>query len=90
MADRRERVCIIGGGPAGISAAMYLQRKGYHQYEIYERLDRVGGKAWSPQIEVGGESRAYETGAIMGAKTYYAIHELEKFAGVDQIGRAHV
>ena len=24
-----DRICIIGGGPAGISAAMYLQKKGY-------------------------------------------------------------
>jgi len=29
MPKHSERICIIGGGPAGISAAMYLEKKGY-------------------------------------------------------------
>lgn len=86
MADNQKRVCIIGGGPAGIAAAMYLQKKGYSNYEVYERSGKVGGKAWSPQIEVNGEKRTFEMGAIMGAKTYYAVHELEKFAGITHDG----
>ena len=86
MADNTERVCIIGGGPAGIAAAMYLQKKGYANYEIYEKQGKVGGKAYSPLIDVSGEKRSFETGAIMGAKTYYAVHELEKFAGITHDG----
>ena len=82
MADLNERICIIGAGPAGISAAMYLEKKGYTNYEIYEKLNKIGGKSWSPKIEVNGEERTYETGAIMGAKTYFAVHEVEEFAGV--------
>ena len=78
----KERICIIGGGPAGISAAMYLQKKGYTNYVIYERLNKIGGKSYSPKIEVNGEKRSYETGAIMGAITYHAVHEVEEFAGV--------
>ena len=39
MANVNDRVCIIGGGPAGISAAMYLQKKGYQNYEIYESYE---------------------------------------------------
>ena len=73
MADLNERICIIGAGPAGISAAMYLEKKGYTNYEIYEKLNKIGGKSWSPKIEVNGEERTYETGAIMGAKTYFLI-----------------
>ena len=80
--SKQDRVCIIGGGPAGISAAMYLEKKGYRNYEIYERLNKVGGKCYSPKIPVYGEERTYETGAIMGAKTYFAVHEVEEFAGV--------
>ena len=76
------KVCIIGGGPAGISAAMYLEKKGYDDYVIYERQGRVGGKCFSPKINVFGENRTYETGAIMGAITYHAVHEVEEFAGV--------
>ena len=82
MSDLNERICIIGGGPAGISAAMYLQKKGYKNYVIYERQNKVGGKCFSPKIEVNGEKRSYETGAIMGAITYHAVHEVEEFAGV--------
>ena len=77
-----DRICIIGGGPAGISAAMYLQKKGYDNYVVFERLNKIGGKSYSPRIEVNGESRSYETGAIMGAITYHAVHEVEEFAGV--------
>jgi hypothetical protein len=29
-----------------------------------------------------GEERTVEMGAIMGAKTYYAVHEAEEFGGV--------
>ena len=81
MANSSDRVCIIGGGPAGISAAMYLQKKGYENYEVYEKLGKIGGKSYSPKIEVNGEERTYETGAIMGAKTYFAVHEVEEFGG---------
>lgn len=82
MANLSDRICIIGGGPAGISAAMYLQKKGYENYVIYEKLNKVGGKSYSPKIAVNGEERAYETGAIMGAITYHAVHEVEEFGGV--------
>ena len=73
MKNLDEKICIIGGGPAGISAAMYLQFKGYRNYTIYERQNRVGGKCWSPKMTVGGEERTFETGAIMGAITYHAV-----------------
>ncbi|MBO4880292.1 MAG: FAD-dependent oxidoreductase, partial [Firmicutes bacterium] len=82
MAKLTDRICIIGGGPAGISAAMYLQKKGYENYEIYEKLNKIGGKSYSPFIEVNGEKRSYETGAIMGAVTYHAVHEVEQFGGI--------
>ena len=82
MAEKTDRICIIGGGPAGISTAMYLQKKGYENYVIFERLNKIGGKCYSPRIDVNGEARTYETGAIMGAITYHAVHEVEEFAGV--------
>ncbi len=82
MTNKNERICIIGGGPAGISSAMYLEKQGYDNYVIYEKLNKVGGKSWSPKISVNGEERSYETGAIMGACTYHAVHEVEEFGGV--------
>jgi protoporphyrinogen oxidase len=72
------RIAIIGGGPAGLSAAMYLEKKGYTNYVIYEKSDHVGGKCHSPVHE----GKRFEEGAIMGVPSYYAVHDIEEFAGV--------
>ena len=80
--DKNIRICIIGGGPAGLSAGMYLEKKGYENYEILERLDRVGGKCWSPTYN----GRRYEMGAIMGVPSYYAVHDVEEFCGITHDG----
>jgi len=89
MANLKERICIIGGGPAGVGAAMYLEKKGYKNYVIYEKDNRVGGKCWSPSLSIeegSSERRTIEMGAIMGAKTYWAVHEAELFGGTDHDG----
>jgi len=89
MANLQERICIIGGGPAGVSAAMYLEKKGYKNYVIYEKDNRVGGKCWSPILPVeegSNDKRTIEMGAIMGAKTYWAVHEAEEFGGTTHDG----
>ncbi len=80
--DKNVRICIIGGGPAGLSAGMYLEKKGYENYTILERLDRVGGKCWSPTYN----GRRYEMGAIMGVPSYYAVHDVEEFCGITHDG----
>ena len=80
--DKSTRICIIGGGPAGLSAGMYLEQKGYENYTILERNDRVGGKCWSPYYN----GRRYEMGAIMGVPSYYAVEDVEKFCGITHDG----
>ena len=42
VVERAESIGIIGAGPAGLSAADMLRRKGY-QVTIYDRYDRAGG-----------------------------------------------
>ena len=42
IAERDQSIGIIGAGPAGMSAADMLRRKGY-QVTIYDRYDRAGG-----------------------------------------------
>lgn len=76
--DKNTRIAIIGGGPAGLTAAMYLEKKGYTNYVIYERTDHVGGKCHSPVYK----GKRYEMGAIMGVPSYYAVHDVEEFAGI--------
>ena len=80
--DKKTRICIIGGGPAGLSAGMYLEQKGYENYTILERSDRVGGKCWSPHYN----GRRYEMGAIMGVPSYYAVKDVEDFCGITHDG----
>ena len=80
--DKNAKICIIGGGPAGLSAGMYLEKKGYTNYTILERNDRVGGKCWSPTYN----GRRYEMGAIMGVPSYYAVHDVEEFCGITHDG----
>ena len=80
--DKNTRICIIGGGPAGLSAGMYLEQKGYDNYTILERNDHVGGKCHSPYYN----GRRYEMGAIMGVPSYYAVHDVEEFCGITHDG----
>lgn len=82
--NKDDRICIIGGGPAGTSAAMYLEKNGYFNYVIYEKTNRVGGKCLSPLMKVKNEKgeweeRTIEMGAVMGCETYFAVHEAEEF-----------
>lgn len=41
--DRVKRVGIVGGGPAGLRAAIYLADRG-HQVTLYEASDQLGGQ----------------------------------------------
>lgn len=84
--DKNSSICIVGGGPAGLSLAMYLEKNGYDNYRIFERADHVGGKAFSPLMKVKNsngewEDRTIEMGAVMGCDTYFAVHECEEFGG---------
>jgi len=80
--DKNARICIIGAGPAGLSAGMYLEQKGYENYTILEKNDHVGGKCSSPTYN----GRRYEMGAIMGVPSYYAVHDVEEFCGITHDG----
>ncbi len=80
--NKDTKICIIGGGPAGLSAGMYLEQKGYDNYTILERNDHVGGKCHSPHYN----GRRYEMGAIMGVPSYYAVHDVEEFCGITHDG----
>lgn len=42
-AENKLNVAVIGGGPAGMSAALYLAKKG-HNVELFEKSDALGGQ----------------------------------------------
>ena len=42
ICDKKQRIAIIGSGPAGLAAAQELRRMGY-QITVYEKSDALGG-----------------------------------------------
>jgi len=42
----REKVCIVGAGPAGLHMALELKQRNYTNIVILERSNRVGGKSF--------------------------------------------
>src|SRR5579871_4626365 len=44
-AERKKRVVIVGGGPAGMEAALTAAQRG-HRVTVLEREARVGGQVW--------------------------------------------
>lgn len=73
-----EKICIVGAGPSGMSAGWYLQKKGYTDITVLERLDRVGGKCNSPEFD----GKHYEMGAGIGLSTYYESLKLMNEIGL--------
>ncbi|MBN1216624.1 MAG: FAD-dependent oxidoreductase [Candidatus Lokiarchaeota archaeon] len=57
----REKVAIIGAGPAGLSAAYFLARLGYRP-TIFEKGDKIGGvvRYGVPQYRLSDEALKYD------------------------------
>ncbi len=64
--ERAESIGIVGGGPAGLSAAHDLRRHGY-QVTIYEATERLGGMMWLgiPEYRLDRELINQEIDAII-------------------------
>jgi hypothetical protein len=77
-AARKERICIIGAGSAGLSAACYLQEKGFKHITILERDNHPGGKCCSFNYK----GRMYELGAIIGIDDYDATLKIMDRVGI--------
>src|SRR5256885_702778 len=66
LRDRNARVCIIGAGPAGITAGKNLLQVGIHNFVIYEKGSAVGGNwIFAPQLS---HSSVFETTHIISSK----------------------
>ena len=47
----KDKVCIVGAGPAGIHMAIELKNKNYTNVQIFEKSNRVGGKSYDITID---------------------------------------
>ena len=47
----KEKVCIVGAGPAGIHMAVRLKELGYKHLIIFEKSGRVGGKSYDTTFD---------------------------------------
>jgi formate dehydrogenase major subunit len=61
-----KRVAIIGGGPAGLTAAFYLARKG-HDITVFEAMPKLGGmlRYGLPDYKISPKVLDYETSTIL-------------------------
>ncbi len=69
------RICIVGAGPAGITAALEYQRLGYRNVVVLERAARVGGRC-----------RTTERGNDLGAVAWVPWYFDEVTALSDELG----
>ncbi len=61
-----KRVAVIGGGPAGLTSAFYLARKG-HDVTVYEAMPKLGGmlRYGMPDYKIPRKVLDYETSSIL-------------------------
>lgn len=74
--DRSQRICVVGAGPGGLSAARALQQAGYRNVTVYERSGRAGGQVNSARYRTpDGRDLTYELCALqpMGSPNLNAI-----------------
>lgn len=65
MSETNWRVGVVGGGPAGLTAALRLQRAGA-RVTVYEARPQVGGRTWTDRLDGCG----IDTGAQLFGSMY--------------------
>ena len=58
LPDTGKKVCIVGAGPAGMTAAYYLRKQG-HDVTIKEALPSVGGMMLTVFLHIGFRELLY-------------------------------
>jgi len=77
--NKDTRICIIGAGASGLTAAETLKALGYENVTILEKESFAGGKCRSIEYE----GRSYELGAGIIAANNHIVLALAKKVGVE-------
>jgi hypothetical protein len=72
-------ICIIGAGPAGLSAAWFLKERGYRNVIVLERESRVGGKCYSVTVQ----GKSFDLGANYITSAYKQVKRLARLFGAN-------
>ncbi len=76
------RICVLGGGPSGLTVARELEQLGHTNVVVLERESEVGGKSHTVSIE----GRPHDLGATMGVDGKYRdVVRMAKDSGVRTI-----
>ena len=73
-----DRIAVIGAGPAGLSAAMYLKNRGYKNVIVLERRGEPGGKCRTALIQ----NRAFDLGGAYVTPSHKRALKLLKKYGL--------
>jgi protoporphyrinogen/coproporphyrinogen III oxidase len=79
--SRGTRIAVVGAGPAGLMAALQLRELGYRAVTVFEKNDRVGGKAYSWR----DGDRGAELGAILASDEYHLVLGLADRFGIPYV-----
>jgi hypothetical protein len=78
MKSKTSRICIVGAGAAGLSAAYRLKERGYANVVVLEAQHRVGGKCRS----VDFRGRSFDVGANYVTAAYSEVRKLARTFGL--------
>ena len=77
MKPKDARICIVGAGPAGLSAAHALKTRGYTNVVVLEVQERVGGKCRT----INFNGRSFDVGANYVTAAYSEVRKLARSFG---------
>ena len=74
---RRERICIVGGGVAGVHLGWLLHRRLFTNLTIFEANSRLGGDVWTREATKDpADNITRELGAAFLSPDYFEVRAL--------------
>ena len=83
MYPQQQKIAVVGGGVAGMSAAWHLQALGF-AVKVFEKSDSIGGNARTFDVVVGDDTRWVDLGVNdFNADTYVSLYRVLENLGVE-------